>query len=170
MWFTEQAANKIGRITTAGAITEHDVPTAGTNVLGIAAGPDGALWFTEQNTHSIGRITTAGSVTEHPIPSGSTPAYIAAGPDGALWFTEVNDQTGDHVGRMTTDGTVTDELPIATSGIECSPTGITAGPDGNVWFTCELADQIGRITVPKPTPPGPAPAPAAVTAEPRFTG
>ena len=63
-----------------------------------------------------------------------------------------------------------DELPIATSGIECSPTGITAGPDGNVWFTCELADQIGRITVPKPTPPGPAPAPAAVTAEPRFTG
>ena len=136
----------------------------------MTAGPDGALWFTEQNTHSIGRITTAGSVTEHPIPSGSTPAYTAAGPDGALWFTEVNDQTGDHVGRMTTDGTVTDELPIATSGIECSPTGITAGPDGNVWFTCELADQIGRITVPKPTPPGPAPAPAAVTAEPRFTG
>jgi len=39
-----------------------------------------------------------------------------------------------------------------------------------VWFTCELADQIGRITVPKPTPPGPAPAPVAVTAEPRFTG
>ena len=155
MWFTEQAANKIGRITTAGAITEHATcrPRART-FLGIAAGPDGALWFTEQNTHSIGHITAAGSVTEHPIPSGSTPAYIAAGPDGALWFTEVNDQTGGHVGRMTTDGTVTDELPIATSGLECSPTGITAGPDGNVWFTCELADQIGRIAVPKPAPPG----------------
>jgi streptogramin lyase len=82
----------------------------------------------------------------------------------------VNDQTGDQVGRMTIDGTVTDELPIATSDLECSPTGITAGPDGNVWFTCELADQIGRIAVPKPAPPAPAPAPAAVTAEPRFTG
>ena len=47
---------------------------------------------------------------------------------------------------------------------------VLTGPEGNVWFTCELADQIGRITVPKPVPPGPAPAPVAVTAEPRFTG
>jgi hypothetical protein len=39
-----------------------------------------------------------------------------------------------------------------------------------VAITCELADQIGRIAVPKPPPPGPAPAPAAVTAEPRFIG
>ncbi len=82
----------------------------------------------------------------------------------------MNDQTGDRVGRITTAGTVTDELPIVTPDVGCSPTGITAGPDGNVWFTCELADQIGRVAVPKPAPPGPAPAPAAVTAEPRFTG
>jgi len=174
LWFTfsngTEFGNAIGRIDTAGNVTRFELPNPGSQPGYIATGPDGALWFTEQNTHSIGRITTAGSVTEHPIPSGSTPAHIAAGPDGALWFTEENDQTGDHVGRMTTDGTVTDELPIATSGIECSPTGITAGPDGNVWFTCELADQIGRIAVPKPAPPGPAPAPAAVTTEPRFTG
>jgi hypothetical protein len=26
-----------------------------------------------------------------------------------------------------------------------------------VAITCELADQIGRIAVPKPAPPGPAP-------------
>jgi streptogramin lyase len=62
------------------------------------------------------------------------------------------------------------KLHIVTPDVECSPTGITRGPDGNVWFTCELADQIGRITVPKPVPPGPAPVPVAVTAGPRFTG
>ena len=68
---------------------------------------------------------------------------------------------------MTTEGTVTDELPIQTPGEECSPTGISPGPDGNVWFTCELADQIGRFTLPRPAPP---PGPVPVTAVPRFTG
>lgn len=57
-----------------------------------------------------------------------------------------------------------------TPEVEYSPTAITSGPDANVWFTCELADQVGRITVPKPAPPGPAPVPAAATAEPCFTG
>ena len=37
---------KIGRITTAGVITEFAIPTANGEPLGIAAGPDGALWFT----------------------------------------------------------------------------------------------------------------------------
>jgi len=150
-------------------------PSGHASPFSIAPGPDGALWFTFSNAtefgNAIGRIDTAGNVQRFELPNpGSQPGYITAGPDGALWFTEVNEQTGDRVGRMTTDGTVTDELPIVTSEVECSPTGITAGPDGNVWFTCELADQIGRITVPKPVPPGPAPVPVAVTAEPRFTG
>jgi hypothetical protein len=44
LWFTELVANKIGRITTAGAMTEFNVPTPPGL---ITAGPDGALWFTE---------------------------------------------------------------------------------------------------------------------------
>ena len=47
LWFTEFSGNKIGRITTAGAITEHAVPTAGSDPEDITTGPDGALWFTE---------------------------------------------------------------------------------------------------------------------------
>src|ERR1700731_3351423 len=67
LWFAEEnISNKIGRITTAGVITEFSPPTA--NVSGgIAAGPDGALWFTEFN--KIGRITTAGVITEFAIPT-----------------------------------------------------------------------------------------------------
>ena len=172
LWFAEAGAlNAIGRITTAGVVTnEFNTPTQPSSPLVIALGSDGAMWFTEQNTHSIGRVTSSGSFTEYPIPSGSSPLYIATG--AALWFTAVNEQTGDRIGRMTTDGVVTHELPIQTSGDECSPTGISAGPDGNVWFTCELADQIGRITLPRPAPPAPppAPVPAPVAAVPRFTG
>jgi virginiamycin B lyase len=62
LWFTEHNGNKIGRITTAGVITEFPIPTAGSTPWGITAGPDGALWFAESNANKIGRITTAGGV------------------------------------------------------------------------------------------------------------
>src|SRR5213083_803391 len=45
LWLTETGANKIGTITTHGAITEYPVPSSGPE--DIAAGPDGNLWFTE---------------------------------------------------------------------------------------------------------------------------
>ena len=65
LWFTEYYGNRIGRITTLGAITEYVVPTANSYPDGITAGPDGALWFTESFTlGNIGRITTGGTITE----------------------------------------------------------------------------------------------------------
>ncbi|MEO5361838.1 MAG: hypothetical protein H7843_15585, partial [Nitrospirota bacterium] len=75
LWFTEMAANKIGKITTSGIITEYDLPQGG-YPWGITAGPDGNLWFVESggdNTqpggNNIGRITTAGVITEYPMTS-----------------------------------------------------------------------------------------------------
>src|SRR5947209_3001595 len=47
LWFTEFNGNKIGRVTTAGAITEFPLPTANSGPFGITARPDGALWFTQ---------------------------------------------------------------------------------------------------------------------------
>jgi len=49
MWFIEQNVNQIGRITSAGVITEFPVPNVGGSpgLSGITAGPDGALWFTD---------------------------------------------------------------------------------------------------------------------------
>src|SRR5262245_27557490 len=45
LWTTEASANKIGRISTGGAVTEFPIPTAGSYPSGITTGPDGALWF-----------------------------------------------------------------------------------------------------------------------------
>jgi virginiamycin B lyase len=102
--------NRIGRITTAGVITEFALPTAVSNPWGIAAGPDGALWFT-QGADVIGRITTAGVITEFALPTAdSSPTGIAVGPDGALWFTQTY---GQRIGRITTGAPapVPDPLP-----------------------------------------------------------
>jgi virginiamycin B lyase len=52
-------ANRIGRITPVGAVTEFPLPTAGSAPVGITAGPDGNLWFAEQAGNRIGRITPA---------------------------------------------------------------------------------------------------------------
>ena len=57
--------NSIGRITTAGVVTNY-TGTGISGPAGIAAGPDGALWFTNYSNNSIGRITTAGVVTNYP--------------------------------------------------------------------------------------------------------
>jgi parallel beta-helix repeat protein len=140
LWFTEYLGNRIGRITTAGVITEFPV-AAGSVPLNIAAGPDGNLWFTENSGNRIARITTAGVVTEFPVPTASSfPGGIAAGPDGSLWFTENN---GNKIGRITTAGVTTEySIPSASS----FPSGIAAGPDGALWFTEYVGNRIGRIT------------------------
>jgi streptogramin lyase len=88
LWFAESGPSKIGRITTAGAVTEYAIPTLNASPSGITAGPDGALWFTEGQVGGIGRVTTRGAFTEYNVPSASSPTYIAAGPDGNVWFTE----------------------------------------------------------------------------------
>src|SRR3954470_9973959 len=68
VWFTEQSANRIGRISPAGTVTEFVVPTASSTPQFITTGPDGALWFTELSANKIGRITTSGAITEFVVP------------------------------------------------------------------------------------------------------
>ena len=131
LWFTESIANRIGRITLNGDITEYPIPSPGSGPSGIALGPDGNLWFTESAAGKIGRIDMAGVVTEFELPAASRnrgPASIVAGPDGNLWFTE---SRGARIGRITTAGIITEFAAASFT----SPGGITSGPDGNLWFT-----------------------------------
>ena len=107
-------------MTTAGAIYEYPIPTAGSGPTGIAAGADGNLWFTEGSANKIGRITTAGSFTEFPVPTpGSGLSDIAAGPDGNLWFTEAS---ANKIGRITTSGPVATPTPTSTPTRTRTPT------------------------------------------------
>ena len=76
-------------------------------MIGIAAGPDGALWFPERNNPpevpKIGRASTAGTITEfnNGLNPGSGPRLITAGPDGNMWFTD-NGEPIPAIGRIGT--------------------------------------------------------------------
>jgi virginiamycin B lyase len=141
LWVTRLGS--IGRITTAGVMTEFRLPASCCNIpFAVAAGPDGNIWFTEEAGNKIGRITTRGVITEFSVPTAdSRPGEITAGPDGNVWFVE---EAGNKIGNITPAGLIT-EFPMPT--VSSRPRGIAAGPDGNVWFTEEAGNKIGRITI-----------------------
>lgn len=151
LWFTESAVNQIGRAmpskttpcTLNGEITEYDVPgatigqtgggNAATSADSIASGPGGNLWFTEAGSERIGEMSTSGTVVgTFPTPPATlseSPFGIVEGSDGNMWFTNPN--SGDHIGRVTAAGKITEFALPAYGG----SLGIVSGPDGNLWFT-----------------------------------
>ena len=65
IWFAEADTGVIGRVTTAGVVTEYGIPGNGTTALFVTGGPDGNLWFTDGGfdpnisgvgTNQIGRV------------------------------------------------------------------------------------------------------------------
>ena len=73
MWFTDEQANEIERITTAGVLTEYPLqPLSGP--VGITVGWDRAIWFTEL-AGRIGRLS-GGPLAPAPVPT-LTPALLA---------------------------------------------------------------------------------------------
>jgi virginiamycin B lyase len=139
MWFTAFDSNKIGRITTDGAVSQF-AAAVGAVPTNITAGPDGALWFTDANDPAVGRITTGGVATEFSTGiTGGFTSYITAGPDTALWFTE----GAAKIGRITTDGSSVTEYGTPGGSL---PQGIVAAPDGRLWFTERNTSTIGNIT------------------------
>ena len=149
IWYLARGTNKLGRITSAGAITEFAVlppPTPGVPGpaaqgigAGVTLGPDNAFWFIDGANGKVGRWSSTAGTKEFDVPGGAGPR-ITSGPDGALWFTEF---AGNKIGRITVDGLVTEfSLPDKTS-----PIGITAGPDRAIWFTAYGSGKIGRMTL-----------------------
>jgi streptogramin lyase len=137
LWFTNYGNNSIGRITTAGVVTNYTGPGIDAP-WGITGGPDGALWFTNHGNNSIGRITIAGVVTNYTGFAISDPEAIRTGLDGALWFTNYGNNS---IGRITTAGVVTN---YTGPGISL-PWGISPVGRG-VWFTNSGNNSIGLVS------------------------
>lgn len=152
MWFAEVMANKIGRITMSGQITEYKIPTAtppycAGAIGGLAVGPDGDIWFTERFNEKIGKITPSGVITEYgPYATGDYRFQrIIAGPDDKMWFAEApspGDPGSGIVSEMDTSGNLLEDLGWANGG----PRALAIGPDNGIWYTDEFLDQVGDIT------------------------
>ena len=111
LWFVEDQANQVGRITTAGVLTEYPVPTPSSFPYAIAPGPDGAGWFTEYQANKIGRITMAGVITEYDMP---TFGYRTGSRQGPMERCGSRSRL-DGINRITMAGVVT-EFAVPTPG------------------------------------------------------
>ncbi len=95
LWYTEYSrqnmdgsqsgGNRIGRITTAGQITEFPLPTQYARADGITGGPDGGVYFTESPNNftfgQIGRIQALAPPVVAPPPAPApTPAPVIVKP------------------------------------------------------------------------------------------
>jgi streptogramin lyase len=116
VWFAEAWSNKIGRMTTDGALTEFPVPTPNSAPWGIAAGPDGNLWFTEYSSGKVARITPGGVITEYPVPGAVHLSAMTAGPEGDVWFL---DEDAGKVGRVQifVSGDVNDDGNVSVADV-----------------------------------------------------
>lgn len=152
--FTEQAGNKIGRLTVSGAaggltgtFAEFAAPTPGSVPGGVVAGRDGNVYFTEQQGNNIGRITPDGTVTEFAVPTAAShPSGIAyiPGPNARLAFAE---QDSSKVGVALLPGV------LSISG----PTTVIEGTDRNAVFTVTRSEgNNGAVSVDYATAPGTA--------------
>ncbi len=145
MYFTDNGANAIGEITTAGAITgPFAIPTANANPQGIALGPDQNIWFCENNAAKIGHLNTTTNVvdSEFALAAGANPYNIIVGPDGAMWFTE-NNPAAPKLGRLTTTG-VLNEYPLAGAK---SAVGLSVDVFNNIDVVDLAANAIGQFNV-----------------------
>lgn len=136
-FFVEQKANRIGKITTQGAITEYLLPSEqnGYDLRGIANGPDDSFWFTyssPRDTAYIGRLVSgSGQITLYTVGSAEDDLNlidITRGPHDPLWFIG-----SGFVGCIHPDG----EYTIFHIDAIGTTYRIVAANDGALWFTYE---------------------------------
>jgi virginiamycin B lyase len=158
MWVSATLARRIARVNGQMlTVTQFPVSSGGGTITAasVAADADGGVWF-EQPTASamdnkplqpaLGRMDRGGSIKYHPLPGRGPrgPGSLIAGPDGAIWFL---DGSAGTVGRMATDGTVT-EFPFAARDVgplSTAPRQLAAGPNA-LWFAQPHTNSLGLIT------------------------
>lgn len=164
LWFAENGARQIGRITTAGAFTEYPLQIANVGLIAVAPDPNGALWFVDGNIDQVVQVSVDGKITAHATPTLNDLKGIALGPDNSLWISAY----GGTIGRMSTAGVVTATFAIPTLDAGAGP--IAAGPARTLWFTEYHTERIARVdldgSITEFTMPAAAADPVAITAGP----
>src|SRR5262249_21618226 len=141
LWFVEQSVSRVGRMTTAGVVTEFS--TANLRPENLSSGPGNSLWFTTNEQATLGRITTSGAVSTISAPGINSAAHIGVGLGGNVWLAGPG-----VIAWVPPSGTVPTEYFVSIPVGAVAAGDILAGLDGNVWFTEYHANKIGRFTPP----------------------
>ena len=164
IWFVEDSASMIGRISTTGSLQEIQLPQPAPCGNGapltdswfpdsLTVGPDGNIWFAGR-CDVIGRVLTAAphTVTLFPIPGGIVfggnqinPNSIVVGQDGLLWFTEGQFSA---IGRIDTAGVFSSAISLPFE----FPANLIVDKSGVLWasgfnVTVGNGNLVARISV-----------------------
>ena len=159
VWFTEQSANKIAKLS---GPYEWLIPTPGCVPWGITGSKDHAyIWFTEETAGKVARFNPVdGTFQEWTLPDSATgrPRGICMNitklstgkiPANSIWFTEFGT---DRIGYLYLDETVPGN-PVAQFSFYGLPGGsqplsIAMSPiDYSVWFTEYGTGKIGSVKI-----------------------
>ena len=137
LWFTEQMANKLGRLDPkTGEFKEYPlVEGKNSGPHGLVADRDGNIWFTANFGGYIGKLDPrTGKVTQYHMPSekADDPHTAVFDANGVLWFTV---QGGNMVGRLDPKTGKIDLKEVPTES--ALPYGIQINSKGVPIF-CEL--------------------------------
>jgi streptogramin lyase len=142
LWFNEQNGFAVGRITTAGVVTEFPVPRASYSANGdgpttiVSSG--GNLWTLANVGSTIDEVSIAGTVTQRYANLNQSATNLAPDSAGGVWATSLAGAGGGSVsgGLFRVDppaGAVRNYRNPEFTG-QFQPVPIVAGPKGTVWF------------------------------------
>jgi virginiamycin B lyase len=159
LWFNEQGGFAVGRITTAGAVTEFPVPRASYSANGdgpttiVSSG--GNLWTLANVGSTIDEVSVAGTVTQLYANLNQSATNLAPDSAGGVWATSLAGAGGGSVsgGLFRVDpptGAVRNYRNPQFTG-EFQPVPIVAGPNGTAWFAdggtaIREVNNAGKIT------------------------
>jgi len=114
-WFTELAADKVGKVVDGKKVVDFALPIGGVP-LGIACGSDGHIWITSGRNHIFYKVSADGKIESLKAGPDTYPGFMVAGPDHNLWFTEPSGR----IGRLTPPASIT-EFVLPEPGHESTP-------------------------------------------------
>lgn len=141
VWFNENGASKLGKLTAKGHVTEEVIPTPQSRPTGMTMGKGGEIWLAEMNTDRIAERRPDGVIIEYVLPTlGSKPTAMTKDKAGNIW---VSERAADKIAKLSNGGFTEYSLPHNRSG----PFFLVQGPDDAIWFTEIFGNRVGRLNV-----------------------
>ena len=142
VWFTAQAAGKLGRLDPKSGRVDEFPLGKGSAPHGVIVGPDGGLWVTDGGSNAVLRFDPAThAVRRFPLPANRPDANLNTATfdhSGILWFTGQNGVYGRVDPRS-------GEVRVWDAPRGPGPYGIATARSGAVYFASLAGSYVGRI-------------------------